>query len=102
MIEKLTVELNEESDEDSDEKLIEIISPKKDENTTDWYDTNKFKIILTAIDSNNFNHKNEIGKIKFNDINSPIDNIKNNTISEANAKKKKKSIKQNKKGRNKK
>ena len=88
MIEKLTVELNEESDEDSDEELIEIVSPKKDENTTDLYDTNKFKIILSTIDSNNFNHKNEIGKLKFNDINSPINNIKNNTISEADAKKK--------------
>ena len=88
MIEKLTVELNEESDEDSDEELIEIISPKKDENTTDLYDTNKFKIILSTIDSNNFNHKNKIGKLKFNDINNLINNIKNNTISEADAKKK--------------
>ena len=42
LIEKYTVELSEESDEDTDEELIEIISPKKDENTTDWYDTNKF------------------------------------------------------------
>ena len=42
MIEKFTVELSEESDEDTDEELIEIISPKKDENTTDWYDKNKF------------------------------------------------------------
>ena len=85
LIEKFTVELSEESDEDTDEELIEIISPKKDENTTDWYDTNKFKIILTTIDSNNFNHKNKIGKLKFNDINSLINNIKNNTISEADA-----------------
>ena len=85
MIEKFTVELSEESDEDTDEELIEIISPKKDENTTDWYDTNKFKIILTTIDSNNFNHKNKIGKLKFNDINSLINNIKKNTISEADA-----------------
>ena len=69
--------------EESDEELIKIISPKKDENTKDWYDTNKFKIILTTIDSNNFNHKNKIGKLKFNDINNLINNIKNNTISEA-------------------
>ena len=34
----------------SDEELIEIINPKKDEDTTDWYDKNKFKKILTAID----------------------------------------------------
>ena len=79
---------NESDKETSDEELIEIISPKKDENTKDWYDTNKFKIILTTIDSNNFNHKNKIGKLKFNDINNLINNIKNNTISEADAKKK--------------
>ena len=83
MIEKFTVELSEESDEDTDEELIEIISPKKDENTTDWYDTNKFNLILTTIDSNNFNYKNKMGKLKFNDINSLINNIKNNTLSEA-------------------
>ena len=76
MIEKFTVELSEESDEDTDEELIEIISPKKDENTTDWYDKNKLKKILATIDRNNFNHKNKIGKIKFNDINSLINNIK--------------------------
>ena len=67
MIEKFTVELSEESDEDTDEEFIEIISPKKDENTTDWYDTIKFKVILTTIDSNCFYHKNKIGKLKFND-----------------------------------
>ena len=43
----------------SDEELIEIINLKKDEDTTDWYDKNKFKKILTAIDSNSFNHKNK-------------------------------------------
>ena len=52
------------------------------------YDTNKFKIILTTIDTSNFNHKNKIGKLKFNDINNLINNIKNNTISEALAKQK--------------
>ena len=79
---------NESEKETSDEELIGIINPKKDENTKDWYDTNKFKIILTTIDSNNFNHKNKIGKLKFNDINSLINNIKNNTIREALAKQK--------------
>ena len=108
LIEKSTVELSKESekesdkeqdkesDEESDEEsyeevykeLLEIISPKKDENTTDWYDKNKFNEILTTIDSNKFNHKNKIGKLKFNDINSLINNIKDNTISEADAKKK--------------
>ena len=83
---------NKESNkETSDEELIEIINPKKDEDTTDWYDKNKFKKILTTIDSNNFNHKNKIGKLKFNDINNLVNNIKNNTISEALARRNKKS-----------
>ena len=51
-------------------------------------DKNKFNKILTNIDSNKFNHKNKIGKLKFNDINNLINNIKSNTISEVNAKKK--------------
>ena len=55
---------------------------------TNWFDTNKFNKILTNIDSNKFNHKNKIGKLKFNDINNLINNIKSNTISEVNAKKK--------------
>ena len=29
--------------EESTEESIEVKSPKKDENTTDWYDKNKFK-----------------------------------------------------------
>ena len=80
--------MNEESDDDLDEELTEVKIPKNNKNKADWYDTNKFKIILTTIDSNNFNHKNKIGKLKFNDINSLINNIKNNTISEADAQKK--------------
>ena len=75
---------NKELNKESNKELIKTISPKNDENTTDWYDKNKFNEILTTIDSNNFNHKNKIGKFKFNDINDLINNIKNNTISEAN------------------
>ena len=55
---------------------------------TDWYDKNKFRKILTTTDNNKFNHKNKIGKLKFNDINNLINNIKNNTISETDAKQK--------------
>ena len=87
MIEKFTVELSEESDEDLDEELTGVKIPKINKNKADWYDTNKFKIIPTTIDSNNFNHKNKIDKLKFNDITSLINNIKNNAISEADAKK---------------
>ena len=96
---KLTKELIEESDEYSDEysdeeldemfkELTKIKRPNKNKSTTDWYDKNKFKKILTAIDSNAFNHKNKIGKLRFNDINNLVNNIKNNTISEVDAKKK--------------
>ena len=84
------------------EDLIELISPKKDENTTDWHDKNKSKKILTTIGNNRFNHKNKIGKLKFNDINNLVNNIKNNTISEAHAKQKLNALDEIKKGRNKK
>ena len=56
-------------------------------NLTSWYDTDKFNKILAAIDNNNFNHKNKIGKLKLNEINDLINSIKGNTISEANVKK---------------
>ena len=93
--------MNKESNKESNKELKETISPKNDENTTNWYDKNKFNEILTTIDSNNFNHKNKIGKLKFNDINDLINNIKNNTISEANAKKKINELNEIKKSRNK-
>ena len=50
-------------------------------------DKNKFKEILTIIDNNKFGHKNKIGDFKYIDIKSLVNNIKNNTISEINAKK---------------
>ena len=81
----LNKKLNKET---SDEELIEIINPKKDEDMTDWYDKNKFKKIVTTIDNNKFNHINKVGKFKFNNINNLVDSIKNNTISEALAKQK--------------
>ena len=46
------------------------------------------KKILATIKINKFSYKNKIGKLKFNDINNLINNIKNNTISEAFAKRK--------------
>ena len=79
---------NESDKETSDQESIETISPKNDESTTDWYNKNKFNKILTTIHSKNFNHRNKIGKLKFKDINNLINNIKNNTISEALAKQK--------------
>ena len=59
-------------------------------NTTDypnWFDKNKFEKILVTIDSNKFNHKNKIGEFKYIDIKDLVNNIKNNTISEIDAKK---------------
>ena len=64
------------------------INKEVNSNLTNWYDTDKFNKILATIDNNNFNHKNIIGKLKFNDINDLINSIKGNTIREANAKKK--------------
>ena len=43
-----------ESDEELDEtfkELTKIKRPTKDESTTDWYEKNKFKKILTTIDT---------------------------------------------------
>ena len=81
MIKKSDNESDNESVNESDNKSV-------NKGTTDWYDKNKFNKILTTIDNNNFNHKNKTGKLKFNDINNLINNIKNNTISEADTKKK--------------
>ena len=99
MIKESDNESYKESDNESIEKInkkskkefIEDLKEATDLNnksTTNWYDKNKFNKILTTIDSNNFNHKNKIGKFKFNDINDLINNIKNNTISEAATEKK--------------
>ena len=82
---------NEKINKESKKEFIEDLKEAtdlKNKNTTNWYDKNKFNKILTTIDSSKFNHRNKIGEFKFNDINSLINNIKNNTISEADAKKK--------------
>ena len=93
---KKSIEKLEEMLEKREEKFIKDLKEEFDLNnksTTNWYDKYKFNKILTTIDSNNFNHKNKIDKFKFNDINDLINNIKNNTISEANTQNKR--IKQN-------
>ena len=69
-------------------EITKIKKPNKDESTTDWYDKNKFKKILNNMDRNGFNHNNKVGKLRFNYINDLINDIKNNTISEALAKQK--------------
>ena len=62
-----------------------IIKEPKKTKIPNWIDKNKFKKILTIIDSNEFNYKNRIREFKYNDINDLVNNIKNNTISEINA-----------------
>ena len=92
---------NKESEE---EKFIEDLKEAaglNNQSKTNLYYKNNFNKILTTIDSKNFNHKSKIRKLKFNDINNFTNNIKNNTISEADTKKKNKRIKQNKKSKNK-
>ena len=60
-------ESNNESNNESDNKSVNESDNKSvNKSTTNWYDKNKFNKILTTIDNNNFNHKNKIGKLKFN------------------------------------
>ena len=80
-------ELSKESEEEFFKDLEEIRNPNNNKSTADWYDKNKFKKILT-IDNNGFNHKNKIGKLRFNHINNFFINIKNSTTTEADTKKK--------------
>ena len=50
-------------------------------------DKNNFKEILTIIDNNKFGHKNKIGDFKNIDIKDLVNHIKDNTVSEIDAKK---------------
>ena len=59
----------------------------KEMKSLNWFDKNKFKEILAIIDSNKFNYKNKIGEFKYIDIKDLVNNIRNNTISEIDAKK---------------
>ena len=101
---KLTTKLTKEADNKSTEVIDKVLINELDDksinesdksinktvnsNTTSWYDTDEFNEILATIDNNNFNHKNKIGKLKFNDTNNLINGIKDNTINEADTKKK--------------
>ena len=86
VIDKVLInELNDKSINKPDNKSINKTVNSK---TTSWYDTDKFNEVLTTIGNNKFNHKNRIGKLKFNYINNLINSIKSNTISKADAKNK--------------
>ena len=60
---------------------------KEEPKSLNWIDKNKFKEILAIIDSNKFSYKNKIGEFSYIDIKDLVNNIKNNTISEVDAKK---------------
>ena len=80
--------INEPDNKSIKEPDNKSINKKVNSNSTSWYDTDKFNKILATIDNDNFNHKNKIGKLKFNDINDLINSVKGNTISEADTKEK--------------
>ena len=80
--------INESDNKSINESTNELTNEKVNSNSTSWYDTDKFNEILGTIDNNNFNHKNKIGKLKFNGINNMINGIKDSTISEADTKRK--------------
>ena len=69
------------------EKNKIIKEEPKEIKSPNWFDKNKFKEILAIIDSNKFNYKNKIGEFKYTDIKDLINDIKDNIISETNAKK---------------
>ena len=86
-----TINQLKKSSKNQKKNFIEDLKEAADLNnnsTANWDDRNKFNKVLSTIANNKFNYKNKMGKFKFNDINDLINNIKSNTISEANAKKK--------------
>ena len=64
-----------------------IIKEEQKEISPNWIDKNKFKEILAIIDSIEFNYKNKIGELKYTEIKDLINNIKNSTTNEIDAKK---------------
>ena len=70
-----------------DGNIKESIEKPKEIKSPNWFDKNRFKKILAIIVSNKFSHKNKIAEFKYIDIKDLVNNIKNNTISEIDAKK---------------
>ena len=69
------------------EKNKIIKEEPKEIKSPNWLDKNKFKEILAIIDSNEFNYKNKIDEFKYISIKDLVINIRNNTMSEIDAKK---------------
>ena len=83
---KLNVNVNENENEIKDSNIQGLIEEPKEIKSPNSLDKNKFKEILTIIDSNKFGHKNKVGEFKYIDIKYLVNNIKGNTISEVDAK----------------
>ena len=69
-----------------DANIKELIEEPKEIKSPNWLNKNKFKEIFTIINSNKFGHKNKIVEFKYIDIKDFVNNIKDNTISEIDAK----------------
>ena len=70
-----------------DGNIKELIEAPKEIKSLNWLDKNKIEKILAITDSSKFNQKNKIGEFKYINIRDLVNNIKNNTISEIDAKK---------------
>ena len=66
----------------NDANIKKLIEKPKEIKSLNWLDKNKFKEILTIIDSNKFGHKNKIGDFRYIYIKDLANNIKDNTTSE--------------------
>ena len=84
-----------------DANIKELIEEPKKIKSLNWLDKNKFEEVLTIIDSNKFGHKNKRGDFKYIDIKDLVNNIKDNTIIEIDAKKRLNTLNINTKFRNK-
>ena len=70
-----------------DSNIQKLIEEPEDIKIPNWIDKNKFKKILIIIDSNKFGYKNKIGELKYIDNKDLVNNTRNNTVSEIDAKK---------------
>ena len=68
-------------------KKITLKEESKEIKSSNWLDKNKFKKILAIIDSKEFTYRNKIGEFKYDNIKDLVNNIRNNTINEIDAKK---------------
>ena len=70
-----------------DANIKELIEEPKEIKSPNWFNKSKLKKNVTIIGRNKFGYKNKIGEFKYIDIKDLVNNIKNNTISEIDAKK---------------